>query len=126
MGREILALLLIVLLITAAGLNIMAADKLTKNISLCLDKAELAAAAGKQAEAQSSLDAALKIWLDAKSYSHIFIRHQEIDSCTDAFYELKDAIVSDNSENSAALFAKLRYHVQSIAEMEKPRLGNIF
>ena len=126
MGREILALLLIALLIAVAGLNIMAADTLTQNIGLCLDEAELASASGRQSEAQAALDAALKIWLNAKSYSHIFIRHQEIDSCTDAFYELKDAILSDSTENCAALFAKLRYHVQSIAEMEKLRLGNIF
>ena len=125
MSREIFALLLIILLMASAGLNILTADRLCGNIGACLDRAEKAAAAKDWPGAEKAADEALKLWLDAESYTHIFIRHSEIDSCTDTFYELKEALLTE-SGNTAPLFDKLRYHTESIAEMEKISLGNIF
>jgi len=125
MSREFLSALLMLLLIAGSALNIMAADRLCDKMLGCIDRAEAAAEEENWAGAEDNAQRALELWLGAKAYTHIFIRHSEIDICTDAFYELEEAILSKNTDEIKPVFAKLRYHINSIADMEKPTPGNI-
>ena len=125
MSREIFALLLIVLLLAGSLLNISRAERLCAGIVENLDRAENAVEEKDWPGAKAAAEAALKLWQESRSYTHIFIRHSEIDSFSDAYFELKEAILSE-SEGIEPLFDKLRYHIENIADMEKIRLGNIF
>ena len=89
-----------------------------------LDTAQAAEARGQPEEAREALDKALKRWLEADRYTHIFIRHAEIDATADAFYELQSQLLSGEGDSSAA-YDKLRYHLESIRQMEHPSLGSI-
>ena len=124
MKRELAAGTLLVLLIAGAWWNIRAVDRLTGEIMAGLDAAQAAEARGQAAEAREALDKALKRWLEADRYTHIFIRHAEIDSTADAFYELQSQLLSGEGDSSAA-YDKLRYHLESIRQMEHPSLGSI-
>ena len=126
MRREFFALLLLAVLITLSLWNIHTVDKLTEDIQALIDRAESAALIGDKAIAQAQFEKALKSWLGAKSYTHIFIRHPEIDSCTDAFYDAYAEICSDNPEELVPCFDMLRYHLKSISGMEQISIGNIF
>lgn len=126
MGREIFALLLMVLLIAVSVWNIHAVDKLTTDIEARIETAENAALSGDNALAELEFQKALKLWLDAEGYTHVFIRHPEIDSCTDAFYEALEALGPGDSREIQPRFELLRYHLESIASMERISLGNIF
>ena len=77
-------------------------------------------------KSEESFSAAMNTWLKAEGYTHIFLRHPEIDSCTDCFYEVQEAIFSQSDTEIQALFGKLRHHLQSIADMEKIKIGNVF
>lgn len=125
MSREIFALLLIVLLLAGSLLNISRAERLCTGILENLDLAEKSVEEKDWPGAKAAAEAALKLWQESRSYTHIFIRHSEIDSFSDAYFELKEAILSE-SEEIEPLFDKLRYHIENIADMEKIRLGNIF
>ena len=124
MKRELAAGTLLALLIAGAWWNIRAVDRLTGEIMAGLDTAQAAEARGQSEEAREALDEALKRWLEADRYTHIFIRHAEIDSTADAFYELQSLLLSGEGDSSAA-YDRLRYHLESIRQMEHPSLGSI-
>lgn len=124
MKRELAAGTLLALLIAGAWWNIRAVDRLTGEIMAGLDTAQAAEARGQPEEAREALDKALKRWLEADRYTHIFIRHAEIDATADAFYELQSQLLSGEGDSSAA-YDKLRYHLESIRQMEHPSLGSI-
>ena len=124
MKRELAAGTLLALLIAGAWWNIRAVDRLTGEILAGLDTAQAAEARGQPEEAREALDKALKRWLEADRYTHIFIRHAEIDATADAFYELQSQLLSGEGDSSAA-YDKLRYHLESIRQMEHPSLGSI-
>ena len=124
MKRELAAGTLLALLIAGAWWNIRAVDRLTGDILAGLDTAQAAEARGQPEEAREALDKALKRWLEADRYTHIFIRHAEIDATADAFYELQSQLLSGEGDSSAA-YDKLRYHLESIRQMEHPGLGSI-
>ena len=124
MSRELAAGALLLLLVAGAWWNIHAVDSLTGEIMRDLDASQAAEEQGRHLDAQAALDKALNRWLETDSYTHIFIRHAEIDSTADAFYELQAQLLSGEGDSSAA-FDKLRYHLDSIQRMEHPRLGSI-
>ena len=124
MTRELAAGALLLLLIAGAWWNIRAVDSLTGDILAGLDASQAAEEQGDHPGAQAALDAALNRWLEADSYTHIFIRHAEIDSTADAFYELQSQLLSGEGDSSAA-YDKLRYHLDSIQRMEHPSFGRI-
>lgn len=124
MNRELAAGTLLVLLIAGAWWNIRAVDALTGDILAGLDASQAAEEQGNHLGAQAALDKALERWLEADSYTHIFIRHSEIDSTADAFYELQSQLLSGEGDSSAA-YDKLRYHLDSIQRMEHPSFGSI-
>ena len=124
MSRELAAGALLLLLIAGAWWNIHAVDRLTGELLAGLDASQAAEEQGRHSDAQAALDKALNRWLEADSYTHIFIRHAEIDSTADAFYELQSQLLSGEGDSSAA-FDKLLYHLDSIQRMEHPSLGSI-
>ena len=124
MNRELAAGGLLLLLIAGAWWNIHAVDALTGDIMAGLDASQAAEEQGNHLGAQAALDTALNRWLEADGYTHIFIRHSEIDSTADAFYELQSQLLSGEGDSSAA-YDKLRYHLDSIQRMEHPSFGSI-
>ncbi len=126
MSRELTAGILLALLVLGAALNIRAADRLTEGISRSIDMAEQAAQAGDTQQAARWMDDALGRWLDAEGYTHIFIRHSEIDGTSDAFYDAVEELSDGDDEALSAAFDKLRYHIDSISRMEHVSLGSIF
>ena len=124
MKKEIIALLLLVLLFAASLFNIWYFDRLCMDIAGEVNASAVALERGDIEAAQEHLNSALHTWLDADSYTHIFIRHPEIDSTADAFYELGQAL-EENSESCRAAYDKLLYHLESIRTMEHLRFGSI-
>ena len=92
MKKEIFALSLLLLLFAASLFNIRAFDRLCLDIAGQVSASAEAMEKGETDAAREHLNNALSTWLDADSYTHIFIRHPEIDSTADAFYELGQAL----------------------------------
>ena len=91
MKREICALLLLAALAAASYWNIHRADTLTAEIKDHLELSEKALLANDPKYAVEQLEAALRIWLSARSYTQVFLRHPELDETSDIFFEtLKD------------------------------------
>lgn len=124
MKKELAACILLVLLTAGAGWSTRHMTKLADAMLTHLDSSESYGEMGDGEKAREELDEALSLWLRAEGYTHIFIRHPEIDAATDAFYELIEAQTNGDA-GLTACFDKLRYHIMSIESMERLRLGSI-
>lgn len=123
--KEWIALALLLLLAAGALVNIAFLDRLIGDIGSELQRADELARAGRFDEALEAFDGAIGHWIAANSYTHIFIRHPEIDSASDAFFELRQALAEQNAEGYPSALEKLCYHLHSIDEMEHLRLGSV-
>lgn len=125
MKREETVLALILVLVLISGWNIHQALGLKTKIVSQLELARENAEQGNFESADAYAKQGLELWLKAEPYTHIFIRHAEIDSCTDAFYSLISSLEKEEKEGINAEFDLLEYHLNSIADMEIPKPGSI-
>ena len=91
-----------------------------------VDQAQTYAECGDFSAAESQVSQALNAWEQAGHYTHIFIRHTEIDSTTDAFCDLIGALAGEDAGESRGAFRKLHTHLHNIAQMERVSIGSIF
>ena len=125
MKKELFAAITILSLLAGAVYNIFQIKALSKSVSNHLDVAIQACAVNDFQVAESELSNALNIWLKADGYTHIFIRHSEIDSATDAFFEAISEL-NTKSPSSISAISKIKYHIDSIYTMEKITLKSVF
>lgn len=123
--REYIAAVVLLFLIALSIYNLTSIDRLTGDIEIALSKSQSAAEALDFRTARVHLADALQRWLAADSYTHIFLRHPEIDSTADAFYELQQVLMQGDITACAAAYSKLRYHLDSVAAMEHLTFGSI-
>ena len=126
MKREACALMLLLLLCTGAALNIRTADQLIHTVELSLDRAESAANRGDYDTALQALCTARAVWDAHERYTLTFLRHPDVDSIGDAFFEVEAALRQKDGNALPAFLGLLRYHLDTIARMEHPNLGSIF
>lgn len=125
MKKEIFAAALLAVLFTASVFNIWYFDRLCSGIEAEILVSAQAMEKSDENAAREHLDQALTMWLAADSYTHIFIRHPEIDSTADAFYELAGELSGESTDSCRAAYEKLLYHMESIRTMEHLRFGSI-
>ncbi len=125
MKREIIAAGLLLLLLLASILNIAYLDALIDRVEAEIDTAEICRKDEEYQQAIAALNRAQQIWDDARSYTHIFIRHPEIDTVADAFHALESDLRDENARAAEASLRLLRYHLECIRDMEHIRIGSI-
>lgn len=125
MKKEVIAGAVLTLLIALSAWNIYSIDALTDNIGDSLRMSQALSDIGDFDSAKIELDKGLRLWLNADGYTHIFLRHPEIDSTTDAFYELQELLLDGGGDGCAAAYDKLRYHLESIRSMEHISIGSV-
>ena len=85
MKKAVAAAILLALLFGAAAWNIAHIDSLTGSLTASADKALAYCRAEDYDAAEDALREAIERWYGAENYTHIMIRHAEVDSATDAF-----------------------------------------
>lgn len=123
MKREYIAAVLLAALVVTSAWCIRKIDALTDEICLRAQAAERAASDPETAERE--LRQGLELWLANEGYTHVFIRHSEIDACTDAFYEALSTLPDGEADAFASACEKLVYHMRSVSGMEHVTLGSI-
>jgi hypothetical protein len=126
MKRELAALALLLLLVVGAWWNVQTVDQLTDSIRRDLLQSQQAVAQGDYPTAERLLQQGLARFVKAAPYTQVFIRHDEIDSCMDAFYDYAATLCEEESPEALAACEKLLYHLQGIDSMEHPLPGSIF
>lgn len=127
MKKELCALALLLALVAGAVLNVRRVEQLTEMLTELADRAEHAAINGDYDTARMIMTDAVKLWEKNDRYTHIFISHAETDTAADCFFEAA-GVINDKAENEElhAAFEKLRYHLDSLTDMERVTLASIF
>lgn len=123
--REFTAAVILAVLTVISIWNLKTVDSLTDRIIISLAKSQECSEKLDLKGAEKNLEDAIEMWLNADGYTHIFLRHSEIDSTSDALYELKEALQTEELTQVKAAYEKLRYHLESIDSMEHPSIGSI-
>ena len=126
MKKTYAAAALLFLLLAGALINLWYLDGFIAGLVGQVDVSRTCAEDGDYAAAEHELRRAIGTWNGADGYTHVFIRHSEIDSTTDAFYELLSDIVAGDGDSAVGSFEKLTAHLTSIATMEHVTFGSIF
>lgn len=127
MKKELCALALLLMLAGGAAVNVRRVKNLTAELTTLADRAEIAAMHGEYGAARDYMEDAIALWEKNDRYTHIFISHTETDTAADCFFEAEGAINEDaEREELRAAFDKLRYHLESLTDMERVTLASIF
>jgi len=124
MKREYIAVFLIVSIFVLSMMNIRYIENKTQALEGDIETAEKLYFSGDKEGAVSDITASLDAWLSWDSYSHIMLRHSEIDIITDAYYDLLSELQCEN-ETPEASFEKVKEELRSIATKERITLGSI-
>ena len=125
MRKELAALAILAILFTGSVINIRYMDDLSESLITEVEYARSLAGAGDYDRSEAIIKDAINCWNVHDGYTHIFIRHPEIDSATDAFYELYDSVSEHDVSRAQGAFEKVEAHLSSIASMEHITVGSI-
>lgn len=124
MKKAIGAAVLMVLLFIGAAWNIRYLDQMTENMVNAIELSRQYSHADNSEAAMDTLQAVIRDWNEADWYTHIFIRHAEVDATADSFYEALSALQADEAVDAA--YDKLIAHLTSIDTMEHITWKSVF
>ena len=126
MKKTIAGAVLLTLLFIGALFNAGYQKSVLSGLIEIVDTADAQMASGDLSAAFGTLSGALDAWDGWEEYTHIFIRHTDVESVSAAFYELLSDLCEDNPGSARGSFLSLRHSLESIIKMEQPRPGSIF
>lgn len=126
MKKAVAAAVLLALLFGAAAWNIAHIDALTGDLTALAEAAREYCRVEDYAAAEQSLRAAIDLWYASEGYTHIMIRHSEVDSATDAFYAALETILTRDADAAESAIECLAAHLQSIRSMEHVSFKSVF
>lgn len=125
MRKMYAGILILALLLGASVYNVHYLDGKMARLLQYVDSAGQLEQSGDYDGAQLMLRQAIEFWDGMSFYTHVFIRHSEIDGAMDAFYDCLGCLEKGEGDSAAEL-DKLRSHLCSITDMEHISLGSIF
>lgn len=126
MKKSIFAGILLLTVLLASIWNIRHMDRFSGSLMSGLDSAEMLWNEGRFDEAVELVEKLIGEWRAGDGYTHIFVRHSEVDSTSDCFFELLSALKMKEAGAADAAAELLRYHLTSIREMEHITLRSVF
>ena len=126
MKKAVLAGLLMLGMLGLSLWNVRHLDAFTEGLQATLDLSRERWAAGEARSAAALVEEALADWHGAEGYTHIFIRHTEVDSATDAFYDLLAALSEEDGAAAGRSYERLSAHLRSIDTMEHVTVKSVF
>ena len=126
MKKEFFAFFLLVAILIASLINTYYINRLSQQIIGIIESAEVSAENEDWVSATKQAEKAADVWKKNDSYTHIVLRHTEIDSATDALYQLLKEIYDKNPESTKGAAKLAIEHLDSIASIEVVKPGSIF
>ncbi len=126
MKKEIFAGVLLAVILLLALLNIHQLNRLTTDLVDRIETSEQYAMKGKWEEATKLAEEAADLWDQYDPYTHIVLRHAEIDTATANFYEFLKELYAENTGEARGAAEALKAHLTSILSIEQIKFGSIF
>lgn len=126
MKKEIIFAIILLSFFSLTLLNIKLLENMTTELLTVLEESLESAEKGDWERAIEKANKAEQIWDNADRYTHIVVRHSEIDCTTDALYEFVKALYGEEAGEAKGAYKSLSAHIKSIVSMERISLGSIF
>lgn len=126
MKKELAAAVILALVFIGVLVNIKVAGNIILSLEEDVTAAYQSAEKGDFDRAKPQLDAAVEHWMSLDGYTHIFIRHSEINSTTEAYFQLKSDIYAEDMGAAEGSYGLLMTTLDSLMTMEQLSLGSIF
>lgn len=126
MKKEIISALLLLLIFSGVLVNIRINERIVSSLINEVDMSYENLKNGNEDKAMQQLDNAIEHWLNLDGYTHIFIRHSEINSTTDAFYGFRSDVGSGDADAANGSYGLLKETLLSLMTMEQISLGSVF
>lgn len=126
MKKEIISALLLLLMFSGVLVNIRINERIVSSLINEVDMSYENLKKGNEDKAMQQLDTAIEHWLNLDGYTHIFIRHSEINSTTDAFYGFRSDVGSGDADAANGSYGLLKETLLSLMTMEQISLGSVF
>lgn len=125
MKKEIIAVGILVFIFAASLINVHIFGGAAASLAEDIGEAHFAAGRGEWAEAEAKLQKCIARWDSLHGYTHIFIRHTEIDKVSDALEKYRGALLSRDFASAESGYLFLIKQLNSVVEMERVTLGTI-
>lgn len=126
MKKEIVAFALLFLILAGNIWNLRKLNTLTDGIIGLVEEAYASAESGRWQQAEDRAGKAERLWMDAGGYTHIFIRHTDIDALTAAFCDYRGALAGRDEGDILAAYLRLKTGLRSLLAMERLSAGSVF
>lgn len=126
MKKEIAAAIILIALFAGVMVNIKVSGNIILSLEDDVTAAYESARNGDFDRAKPQLDAAIEHWMSLDGYTHIFMRHSEINSTTEAYFQLKSDIYAEDIGAAEGSYSLLMADLDSLMSMEQLSLGSIF
>ena len=125
MKKEWIAILLLGGILAGNLWNLRHMDTLAQALLRTTEDAYSASVEEDWPSAVTMAENARRLWFSEELYTHIFIRHPEIDSLTDELCDLRGAIEGRDSAEILGAYLSVTARINSILKMEMPSVGSI-
>lgn len=125
MKKEAIALIALLFLIAFVTMNVIYIHKVTDELCEIIGTSQAAYEKADYETAEDELHRAMSIWGNSSAYSHIALRHTDIDTITESFYDLLSEIYAQ-TEQAYGGYENIIEELNHLAEMETPYMGSIF
>lgn len=126
MKKAVAALALLGLLSGISVWNIRTLDALTAEMEVHIERSRICRREGDLPGAERALSQALSLWYDAERYTHVFLRHPEVNDVTDAFFDVSAALSGEDTAAAESQYDRLEAHLDSIDAMEHVTWKSVF
>lgn len=126
MKKELFAAGLLALILAFSILNTAVIDSICEGVTDLIDRSTAAAREGNWEESELLLNDALSLWKKNETYTTIVLRHTDIDTVSDDFYEFTEHVYSQDAPSARAAASLIREHLESVKKMERMCWGSIF
>ena len=126
MKKAGLALALLGALLCVSLWNVHHLDAFTDALENSLLRSRQCWEQGDPQQAAVLAQEALYDWFAAEGYTHVFLRHAEVDGATNAFYDLLAALSGEDTAAAGREYERVISHLHQIDAMEHVTWKSIF
>lgn len=126
MKKEIIVACVLILMLTGAVINIHYLNKLTDTVARSIEEAEKFVKDEDWAKAEKIAEEAVERWTTSDTYTHLVLRHPEIDSTTDGLYSFLEQVYAREPGAAAGAAKAAVARLKSISSIEEIKLGSVF
>ena len=126
MKRTVAAILILLVLTAGSLLHIRKMNRLIDSI---IEKTEVSRSAHEKGDltlAEKALNAAIRHWNSADTYTHVFLDHDKIQQIDDGFFDILASLPSDRKTEAETAYCRLLEKLAELCREEQLRPESIF